>query len=90
MPPDSVRAMPVALVPEVQRLQVLFGARLRDAARDAVEAGLVDERVIVALEHVEVDLLRHDADAGLRRLALALEVVAEHASPSRRTCGPAT
>ena len=35
------------------------------------------------LEHVEVDFLRHDADAGLGRLELAVDVVAEHAAPCR-------
>src|SRR5437870_1171422 len=68
-----------ALVPQLQLLQVLLRALPRDRARDAVEARLVDHDGVRALEHVEVEFLRHDADAGLGGLGLAVDVVAEDA-----------
>ncbi len=69
----------VALVPQLQLLEVLLGALPRQLALDAVEPRLVDDDGLRRLEHVEVDFLRHDADAGLGRLELALDVVAEDA-----------
>ena len=68
----------VSLVPQMQQPQVLLGAPPRHAARYAVVTCLIDERVEAALEHVEVDFLRHDADAGLGRLPRPVEIVTEH------------
>ena len=68
----------VGLFPQLRALEFLFGAHQRLGARDAVETRVVHADVQRLLEHVEVDLLRHDADAGLRALQVAVEVVAEH------------
>src|SRR5690606_18338019 len=74
----------VALVPEVKRFEVLLRPLPRDARRNPVVAGLIDERIEVTLEHVQVDFLRHDADQRLRRLAFAVEIPAEHDDASAR------
>jgi hypothetical protein len=71
------------LVPDLQLLEVALGALDRDPARDAVEAGLVHADVERLLELVEVDLLRHQPDQRQRRLALAHQVVPEHADGAR-------
>jgi hypothetical protein len=68
----------IAAVPELQLLQVFLRALLGKPPRNAVEARLVHDDREHRLEHVEVDFLRHDADAGLRQLELAVEVVSEH------------
>ena len=44
-----------------------FSARCARSGRDAVEARLVDDDGQRRLEHVEVEFLRHHADAGLGR-----------------------
>ena len=85
IPPERPRAI-LSFVPELQLLQVFFGALARDVARDAVETGLVDDDGVRRLELVEVELLRHDADAGLGRFELAVDVVAEDARRCRRSC----
>src|SRR5690606_28961698 len=41
-------------------------------------ARLVDERIVVTLEHVQVDFLRDDSDQRFRRFALAVEITPEH------------
>ncbi len=69
----------VALVPQLQLPQVLLGADARHRARNAVKARLIDDDGERRLELVEVQLLRHDADAGLRSLQLAVQVVAKDA-----------
>ena len=43
MPPDSAARDALALVPQLQLLEVFLGALARQAALDAVEAGLVDD-----------------------------------------------
>ena len=64
-----------------------FSARSRaSAALDAVETRLIDQDGLRRLEHVEVDFLRHDADAGLGRLELAVDVVPEDADACPRSC----
>src|SRR5262249_3115357 len=73
----------ITLVPQLQLLEILLGALPREPALDAVEPRLVDDDGLRRLEHVEVNFLRHDADAGLRHLELALDVVAEHAHLTR-------
>ena len=84
MPPERERAI------ELRRSQSCscfryFSARcLASAPRDAVEARLIHDDREHRLEHVEVDLLRHDADAGLRQLELAVDVVAEHLDVAAR------
>jgi len=69
----------IALVPQLQLLQVFLRAHSRYGTRNAVEPRLVHHDGERALEHVEVDFLRHDADTGLGRLQLAVDVVPEHA-----------
>src|SRR4029079_13061412 len=68
----------IALFPELQRAEILLQAVVRDAPRDAVEAGLIYQNRADGLELVEVDLLRHEADAGFRDRQLAVDVMAEH------------
>src|SRR5213082_3386807 len=75
---QAARHAPAPL-PQLQLLEVLLGALARYRARDAVEARLVDHDGVRGLEHVEVQFLRHDADAGLGRLQLVVDVVAEDA-----------
>ena len=75
---QAARDAPAPL-PQLQLLEVLLGALARYRARDAVEARLVDHDRVRGLEHVEVQFLRHDADAGLGRLQLVVDVVAEDA-----------
>ena len=84
MPPDRPRAILLRLSAELQQRQVFLGAFARQRPLDAVEPGLVDQDGLRRLELVEVDFLRHDADAGLRGFELAIEVVAEHAHRARR------
>ena len=79
----------VALVRELQQRKIFLRALAREAALDAVEARLVHQDGLRRLELVEIDLLRHDADAGLGGLELAVDVVAEHAARCRRSCSPA-
>src|SRR4029077_20805816 len=69
----------VALVVQLQQRQVLLGALARQLPRNSVEAGLVHQDGLRRLELVEIDFLRHDANAGLGGLQLAVEIVAEHA-----------
>ncbi len=83
MPPDRRASQPVAAVPERQLRQVFLDALARELARDAVETRLVDDDGLGRLEQVEVQLLRHHADAGLGSLELGVEVVAEHADLAR-------
>ena len=68
----------VALLPQGQLLQVFLGALLAPRARDAVEPRLVHHDVEDFLELVEVEFLRHQADAGLGRFEFAVDVVVEH------------
>src|SRR5262245_2594903 len=74
----------VTLVPELQLAQVLLGARDGLPARNAVEPGLVRDDREHLLELVEVDLLRHEADAGLGAVHLPVDVVAEHGDRAAR------
>ena len=71
MPPDSVRDMHVRLVPQLGALELLLGAHQRLGARQAVEAGVVDQDVERLLEHVEVQLLRHQAEQAHGGVAVA-------------------
>ncbi len=75
----------IALVPQLQLLEVLLGAHARDLALDAVEPGLVDDDGQRRLEHVEVQFLRHHADAGLGGLQFPVDVVTEHLHGAART-----
>ena len=79
----------LALVPQLQLLQVFLGAHARHAALHAVEARLVHHDGLGRFEHVEVDFLRHDADAGFGALDFAVDVVAEHTDLAGRSCSPA-
>ena len=65
------------LVPEGELPEILLGALAGKCTRDAVEAGLVDHDGLRRLEHVEVEFLGHDPDAGLGALEIGVEVVAE-------------
>ena len=68
----------VALVPQAQLGQVLLGALLGHLGRNTVVARLGDDNVEALLELVEVELLRHHAQAAFERRRLAVQVVAEH------------
>ena len=57
--------------------KVFLGALAGECTRDAVEAGLVDHDGLRRLEHVEVEFLGHDPDAGLGALEIGVEIVAE-------------
>ncbi|MNM11475.1 hypothetical protein D3C81_216370 [compost metagenome] len=69
----------ITFVPQAQLGQVLLGALLGQLGRDAVVAGLGDDDVEGLFELVEVELLRHHAQATLERGGLAVQVVTEHA-----------
>src|ERR1035441_2361220 len=69
----------VPLVPELQLPQIALGTRSRLGTLDAVEAGLVHHDGHRALELVEVQLLRHHADARLGQLELTVDIEAEDA-----------
>src|SRR3546814_4458348 len=57
---------------------LLFRAHQRSRTGDAIEAGVVDQDVERLLEHVEVQLLRHQADQAHRLVAAGMQVDAEH------------
>ena len=86
MPPDRPRAILLRLSRELQLLQVFLGALARERPLDAVEPRLVDQDGLRRLELVEVDFLRHDANAGLRRFELAIDDRGRTRSPSPQTC----
>ncbi len=67
-----------------------FSARSRASPRSiAVEPGLVDHNGLRGLEHVEIDFLRHDADAGLGAIQFAIDVMAEHTDRAGALVDPA-
>jgi hypothetical protein len=76
MPPDSERAMEFRRSHNCSCLRY-FRRAAWPAARNSVEARLVDDDGERRFEQVEIDFLRHDADAGFRRFQLAVDVVAE-------------
>jgi len=65
-------------IPQLQLLEIFFRALPGERARNSIEAGLIHHNRKQRLEHVEVHLLRHDADAGFGRLELPVHVMAEH------------
>ncbi|AZD59734.1 hypothetical protein C4K18_1750 [Pseudomonas chlororaphis subsp. aurantiaca] len=67
----------IALVPQPELGQVLLGPLLGNLGRDAVVTGLGHDDVEGLLELVEVELLRHHADATLERGGLTVQVMAE-------------
>ncbi len=69
----------VAAIPELQLLEIFLGALTGHLARNAIKAGLVDHDGVGRLELVEVELLRDDANAGLGRLELTVDIMSEHA-----------
>ncbi len=68
----------IALVPKAQLGQVLLGPLLGDFWRNAIVAGLGHNNVETLLELVEVEFLRHDAQAALERRRRTVQVVTEH------------
>ncbi|CAM5473184.1 hypothetical protein SSTU70S_05805 [Stutzerimonas stutzeri] len=68
----------VTLVPQPQLMQIFFGTLPGDLRRDAVVARLGDEDIEGLFELVEVELLRHHAQAALESGRIAIQVVAEH------------
>src|SRR5208282_2356105 len=66
------------LVPELQLPEVALGTLARHGTRDTIEAGLVDHDRERGFELVEIQFLGHHADARLRALELAINVVAEY------------
>ena len=84
MPPERPRDIVLRLSQSCSCFRYFSARCARQLALDAVEARLVDDDGLRRLEHVEVDFLRHDADAGLGRLELAVDVVAEHADAAGR------
>ncbi|MNN54343.1 hypothetical protein D3C81_1691560 [compost metagenome] len=67
----------IALVPQTELGQVLLGTLPGHFGRDAVVTGLGHDDVEGLFELVEVEFLRHHADAALERGGLAIEVVTE-------------
>ena len=87
MPPERRAGDRVAPVPQLQLLQIFLRPLLAPArARNAVKTRLVHDDGVQGLEQVEIDLLRHDADAGLCRFELAIDVVPEHLDHCRWSC----
>src|ERR1700732_385559 len=88
MPPDNPREMLLRRSHSCSCLRY-FSARWRATARGVTGkpawlTTLVAHEGEGRLEHVEVQFLRHDADAGLGRFQLAVDVVTEDA---RFACG---
>ena len=54
------------------------GALARKLARQPIVAGLVEHDAAHAFPEIQIHFLRHEADAGLGGLELAIDVVAEH------------
>ena len=86
MPPERLRDILSRLSQSCSCLRYFSARCARQLALDAVEARLVDHDGLRRLEHVEVDFLRHDADAGLRRFELPVDVVAEDAQRCPPSC----
>ena len=78
MPPRQAACNRVATVPELQLFEIFFGAGFRQPPRDSVKPGLVHDDGERRLEHVEIDFLRHHADAGFGHFQLSVDVVAEY------------
>src|ERR1022692_2804000 len=68
----------VAAVPQLQLFEIDFRALFGERSLDAVEAGLVHDDRECRFELIEIDFLRHDADARLRGFELTVDVVPEH------------
>lgn len=68
----------VALAPQIQLIEVFFGARHRFTPRDAVVTRLVHHDLQHGLERVEVELLRHQAELALGVDDVFIDVVTEH------------
>ncbi len=68
----------VTLVPQAQLVEVALSALLGDLRRNTVIPGLGDQNVEGLLELVEVEFLRHHAQAALEPGRVAIQVVAEH------------
>ncbi|MNH13041.1 hypothetical protein D3C79_726000 [compost metagenome] len=69
----------IALVPQTELGQILLGTLLGHLGRDAVVTGLGHNDVEGFFELVEVEFLRHHANAALERRRLAIEVIAKDA-----------
>ena len=81
-PPESTRISSRA-VPELQLAQVELRPLPCLPPRDAVVARLVEHHLDHRQEEVEVELLGHQAQAGLHRLRIPVQVV-----PKTSTCPP--
>ena len=77
-PPGKTAGRVLATIPQAQLPQVLLGALPGEAAPEAVVARLVQDDVLHLFREVQVDLLGHQSDAGLGRLYVGVEVVAEY------------
>ncbi len=75
----QVARLCIAFAPKIELLQRALGALVGLAPRDAVVTRLVDDDLDDRLEHIEVEFLRHQADARLDLRRLAVQIVAEHA-----------
>jgi hypothetical protein len=73
----------LALVPQVQVFQILFCAFKGFFAFNAVVAGLVGNHLDDRFEHVEVELLGHESQAGLGggRVLVAVLLTSEEMMP---------
>jgi len=67
----------VAAIPKTQCTQVLFRSLACQPAAESVVASLIQHNVVHALPQIQVDFLRHEADARLGRLQLGSDIVAE-------------
>ena len=68
----------IAAIPETQGAQVFLDALLAQFAAESVVAGLVGHGVADRFPEVQVDLLRHNAEAGFRSLEFRIDIVPEY------------
>src|SRR5690606_41438221 len=67
----------VTLVPEPELIEITLGPLLGDLRRDAVVTGLGNEDIEGFLELVEVEFLRHYAEAALEPRRISIQIVTE-------------
>ena len=64
-------------------LRAFLGALAGYSPRNAIEPRLIDDDGLRGFELIEIELLRHDTDAGLRCFEIGIEIVTEHADGAR-------
>ena len=71
-------------VPQAQLTQVFLRALPGEAPPQPIVAGLVEDDILDFLPEIQIDLLRDEPDAGLGRLELTVDAVAENLDLSTR------